>query len=184
MRWQDLFADLEREWEAGDAAERRAEIAERTRAEFARVPFLDRLRGSAGREVALTTRGGHEVRGLLARVGADFVLVVAARHETVVPTRAVATVSGLGDVTADEREVGPVAARLGLCSALRGLAADRAQVGVELHGGRRITGTLQRVGADFVEVAEHPPDEPPRAGRAWRRTALALDAVLMVVRRT
>ncbi|MDQ4085318.1 MAG: hypothetical protein M3165_05820 [Actinomycetota bacterium] len=170
MRWEDLFADLEREWDALAAAGRQAEIAERTRAEYARVRLVDRLRGSEGRRVDLVTRGGRQVCGVLARVGADFVLVTEGRREVLVPLRAVAAAIGLGTASVSDQQAGAVRARLGLGSVLRRIAADRSVVTVAGPGETAWCGTVQRVGADFLELAEHALDETPH--RAHTRTVV------------
>lgn len=181
MRWQDLFADLEREWEALAVAGRQAEIAERTRAELARVTLLDRMRGSEGLAVRATTRGGRDVEGVLVRVGADFALMDAPRTEVLVPIDALASMTGLGDrVTA---AYGPVTSTLGLRSALRGIAADRSVVTVSGAGGEH-TGTVQRVGADFLEIAEHPADEVPRRDSVHRARVVPFAAVDLLRRAT
>jgi hypothetical protein len=154
VRWDDLFGDLEREWDALGEGERRAEVAERTRAEFAQVPLLDRLRGSVGADIAVRTHAGHDLAGRLTRVGADFLLLGASGQEWVVPVRALVWVRRLGPQSVAADAVGPVAARLGLASLLRRVAADRSLVALVPGDGRMLTGRLQRVGADFVELAE------------------------------
>lgn len=163
MGWDDLFADLEREWEGLAESERQAEIAERTRAEFARVTFLDRLRGSEGRHVHLVTRLGEAIEGELTGVGADFALLTSARREYVLPLAAVASSGGLTSASLSEQAAGRVRARLGMGSVLRRIAADRSAVTLVRVDGRALSGTLQRVGADFVELAEHHDGEPRRA---------------------
>jgi hypothetical protein len=182
MRWEDLFADLEQQWEALAEGERQAEIAERTRAEFAQLTVVDRLRGSEGREVRVRTRGGRDVEGRLCRVGADFVLLVLPRRECVLPLSAVSAVTGLGDASLAEGAVGAVRARLGLGSVLRRVAADRSQVSLVVADGAVLNGTLQRVGSDFVEMAVHEPGDALEAARS-RRLTLVPFAALEVVRR-
>jgi hypothetical protein len=182
VRWDDLFADLERQWNALADGDRQAEIAERTRAEMARVALLDRFRGSEERSVRLALRGGGEVAGALVRVGADFVLVESARHESVVPVDALVAVRGLGGTAIPAEAAGPVRARLGLRSVLRRIAADRSVVTLVAADGRALVGTVRRVGADFVELVEHPAEEPPRRADAREAVAVPFGAV-MVVRR-
>jgi hypothetical protein len=182
VRWDELFADLEREWRALGDAERQAEIAERTRAEFAQVRLVDRLRGSEGRHVRLTIREGRPVSGELTRVGADFALLAADRRETLVPLHAVGAVTGLGSAAVSEPEVGAVPARLGLGSVLRRIAADRSVVTLVGTDGVTRSGTVQRVGADFLELAEHVVDELPRA-RHTRGVVLVPLSALVLLRR-
>jgi hypothetical protein len=181
VRWEDLFADLEREWEGLAESERQAEIAERTRAEFAQVRLVDRLRGSEGRNVHLVTRLGEPVDAELTGVGADFVLLASARHEWVLPLAAVGSVAGLGNASLSEQAAGPVRARLGLGSVLRRIAADRSVVTLVGGDGSARSGTLQRVGADFVELAEHAYDEAPR--QASRRVVLVPFEAIVLLRR-
>jgi hypothetical protein len=179
VRWEELFADLEREWDALAGAERQAEIAERTRAEFARLVLVDRLRGSEGRHVRLATWRGRELSGELTVVGADFVLLASGRQEWLVPLVAVGSVSGLGAASVSAQEAGPVRARLGLGSVLRRVAADRSPVTVVGPEQRPVCGTVQRVGADFLELAERPVDDSRRPGR---RLLLPFAAIVLLTR--
>jgi hypothetical protein len=184
VRWDEVFGDLEREWEALGEGERRAEIAERTRAEFARVTLLDRLRGSLGGRVDVHTLCGHDLSGELTRVGADFVLLDAPPHEWVVPVHALLSVHGLGPRSVDSELAGPVAARLGLASMLRRVAADRSLVAITCADGRTVAGRLQRVGADFVEMTAAQPDGPGGGlGRAPGAGALLAFAAITMARR-
>jgi hypothetical protein len=184
VRWEDLFADLERQWDGLADAGRQAEIAERTRAEFARVGLVERLRGSEGRRVRLLARGGHEVAGELSRVGADFVLVTAGRAECLLPLDAVAAVGGLGPESVPAEVAGAVRARLGLGSVLRRVAADRSAVTVVVLDppGRALSGRVQRVGADFLELAEPAPGEPPHPGGGGRVTLVPFAALVLLRR--
>jgi hypothetical protein len=182
VRWEELFADLEREWDSLAGAERRAEIAERTRAEFARLRLLDRLRGSEGRRVGLVTRRGQQVDGVLTRVGADFVLLTTDRRELLVPVAAIAAATGLAAASVAEQEAGAVRARLGLGSVLRRIAADRSVVTVVGPEDTVRVGTVQRVGADFLELAEHPAEETPHP-RNTRGVVLVPFAAIVLVRR-
>jgi hypothetical protein len=184
VRWEELFADLERQWQALAEEERQAEIADRTRAALAQVPLADRLRGSEGAEVRVLTRSGHQVDGTLARVGADFVLLSQPRHECVLAVAAIAAVSGLRAEAVSAQVAGPVRSRLGLGSVLRGVAADRSRVTLTVTGGPALTGTVQRVGADFLEVAEHGADDLARPDRVRRLTVVPFGSVETLRRET
>ena len=161
MRWTYLFADLESQLEGLTDAERDGEVAERTRIETGRLTLLDRLRGAAGHSVSLRCTGVGPCSGRLERVGRDWLLVVEATGaETLVPLQSVLGVGGLGRHSSTQ--VGTL--QLGLRSVLRGIVRDRAPVRLVLLDGTPVDGTLDRVGADFVEIAEHPIGEPRRPG--------------------
>jgi hypothetical protein len=69
-------------------------------------------------------------------------------------------------------------------SALRGIARDRSAVQVHLVDPTAgiLHGTVDRVGADFVDVAEHPAGEPRRP-REVRASVLVPLAALAALRR-
>jgi len=65
---------------------------------------------------------------------------------------------------------------------LRGIARDRSAVRLLLRDGSALAGTVDRVGADFVELAAHPAGELRR--RVEVRDVLVVPtAALAVVRR-
>ena len=181
MRWQRLFADLQAEFDAAEAAAERAEDASRRRAETGAVRLVDRLAGALGRPLTLRCRGAGDVAGVLVEVGADWLLLADdGRREVLVATSTVRTVAGLGRATAPAEDPGPVRARLDLRRALRGLARDRSVVQVVLDDGAVYVGTVDGVGADHVELAEHAADQPRRAAAVRGVRAIALPAVAVV----
>ena len=164
MRWQQLFADLQAQFEAEEVALEQAEAGSRMRAEVGAVALGDRLRGASGFPLVLGCRGAGTVAGVLREVGADWLLVEeSSARQCLVSLAAVRSVAGLGRRTAAPEPAGPVRGRLDLRRALRGLARDRSAVQVVLDDGSVLSGTLDRVGADYVELAEHPTDLPRRA---------------------
>jgi hypothetical protein len=180
MRWQQLFADLSAQFEEAASAEQRTDVAARARTEAAAVALADRLRGARGGEVALQCRGAGWVRGRLTDAGRDWVLLDDERGgELLVALAAVRVAGGLGRLTGAPEE-GPVRSRLDLGRARRGLARDRSAVVVVLDDGALLSGTVDRVGADFVELARHEPDEPRRASAVREVQAVAIAAVAVV----
>ena len=181
MRWERLFADLEAQFAAQATDDENGEAASRARYEHGRVLLADRLRGSRGWQVSLSCRGTGELTGRLVDVGVDWLLLTDAMgRELLVSAGAVRAVGGLGATTAPGDEAGPVTRRLDLRRALRGLARDRAPVQCLLDDGSVLTGTVDRVGADFLELAEHPLDVPRRRDAVSGVRAVVLDAVAAV----
>ena len=181
MRWQQLFADLQAQFEAEEAAVDRAESASRARAEVGAVGIADRLRGAVGNPVTLGCGRAGTVAGTLVEVGPDWLLVEDERSRTcLVALSAVRSVAGLGRRTAAAEPAGPVRGRLDLRRALRGLARDRSVVQVVLDDGSVLGGTLDRVGADYVELAEHPADLPRRAEAVQGVRAVVIGRIAVV----
>lgn len=166
MRWMQLFADLESQAEALVTAELDSEVAERSRIDTGRLTLADRLRAAEGHPVQLRCSGAGAIAGRLDRVGPDWLLVAAAAgSEVLMPIGSLLAVAGLGRGSAP---AAPGTVAPGLRSALRAVARDRAPVRVVLTDGVPVDGTLDRVGADYLEVAEHPPGEPRRAAAVIR----------------
>ena len=180
MRWQQLFADLEARFEAEQEAAERAETSSRARHELGSLRFVDRLGGAVGSPVVLLCRGAGQVSGTLDEVGSDWLLLDDEGRELLVATAAVRAVSGLGRRTAAAEDTGTVAGRLDLRRALRGLARDRASVQIVLDEGTAVSGTIDRVGADYLELAEHPADLHRRASAVQGVRTVLLDAVVLV----
>jgi hypothetical protein len=181
MRWQQLFADLQAQFDEEEAAAERGDAASRARAEVGAVRLMERLRGALGLPVVLGCRGAGSVAGVLADAGVDWLLLAGdGGRENLVALRSVRTVGGLGRRTAVPEPAGGVWSRLDLRRALRGLARDRSAVQVVLDDGVVLAGTLDRVGADYVELAEHPADQPRRSEAVQGVRAVVLEAIAVV----
>ena len=182
MRWQQLFADLEAQFTAAASAAELAESASRARAEGGSVQFTERLAGALGQPVRLRCRGAGQVAGVLTEVGPDWVLLSAEEgRELLVVTNSVTLASGLVRRTHAVVEDRP-RIRTDLRRALRGLVRDRSTVALTLVDEGRVTGTLDRIGADFVEIAEHEAGEPRRAAAVRAVHAVPVAALAVVAR--
>ncbi len=182
MRWTYLFADLEAQAAGLADVELDGEVAERARIETGRLTFVARLRGAVGHPVALRCAGAGPCSGRLDQVGVDWLLVSeTSGAEVLVPLRSLLGVGGLG-----RHSSVPAAAprvEMGFRVVLRGIARDRAPVRLVLGDGTPVDGTIDRVGADYLEIAEHPVGEPRRPGRVRGVRTVPLPAVGILRRR-
>lgn len=180
MRWDELFGDLEGQWRALEQAEFAAEVADRTRREQARLLLRDRLRAQVGRPLSLNVCGAGPVRGDLLEAGPDWLRLASGNADYLIALQAVTALTGLSARSAPPETLGVVASRLDLRFALRSLARARLAVLVRLTDGQARHGTFDRVGADFAELAEHPPDEARRAQSVRATVTIPLIAIALV----
>ena len=155
-RWERLFADLEAQFAESEVGEMRAEVADRTRAELAKLRMADRLRAAPPvHELSIWTVGGATARGPVRSSGPDWVLLAEPGGiETVVALASAIKIAGLGRRASVPGSEGRVAGRLRLSYVLRGIARDRAPVVVSLIDGSTLTGIIDRVGADHIDVGQ------------------------------
>ncbi len=77
---------------------------------------------------------------------------------------------------------------MNLRHALRGLARDRSPIALVVSGGvgepaalyTEVTGTIDRIGADFLEMALHAPWEPRRTASVRSIVLVPLEAIVLV----
>jgi len=162
VAWEDelfaLFDDLEQQAEALYDAERDADLADRSRAEYAQVTLASRLMASVDRELTLELRGVGQVSGTLQRLGVDWCLVHGSGQDWIARIPAVTRVRGASERSVPEVAWSPLAG-LGLGSALRRIADSRSPCRVHLVDGAQHEVVLSRVGRDFVEAVG--PDGQP-----------------------
>jgi hypothetical protein len=183
VRWDELFADLEAQLDGAATAELAGEVADRTRREVAALSFVDRARAAVGHPVRIQLPCPEDVSGLLLEVGAQWLLLRdEAGRDVLVPWTAVVSVVGLGLRSVDPTEGGQVFRRLGLASALRAIARDRAAVLVGLVDASIVSGTLDRVGLDFVEISEHAVGEARRPGQVSAVRTVAHLGIVTITR--
>jgi hypothetical protein len=181
VRWERLFDDVEAQLEAADRAELAGEVADRTRREVARLRLVDRLRASIGADLALRVAGAGALSGRLRRAGEGWLLLAPdSGPPAFVLTAAVLTVDGLPAAALEPGSEGPVRARLDVGHALRAVARDRSAVAVVLRDGSRLDGTLDRVGADFADLALHPAGEARREAAVRSVRAVSFEGMAVV----
>lgn len=172
MRWDRFFEDLEDQLDSEWEAERAALDTEAERLRLSQVSLRERIVALVDDPRAHTAHllGGGTAHGRVARVGADWVAVVAgdarAGTATIVPLWAIAHIAAPADaVLASVRSARPGAAsarRMGFGFVLRDLVRRRIPVSLQLPDAQTLTGTLDRAGADHLDVALHDAGAPRR----------------------
>ncbi len=155
MRWDALFDDMEAQLAASERLELDAEIADRARAETAAVELADRLRGSLGRRIGVYLASGSAFEGTLSHAGSESLVLAEPGHQLLIPYAAAVRYLGLSRLAVTEPS--RVRQRLGLTSALRALARDRAGLAVLVSRGSAgestLHGVIDRVGRDHLDLA-------------------------------
>lgn len=176
MRWDHLFDDLAGQLEHELQAEQADLQHEEERLRLGRLPLRERLvslRDSgdpAFRIIRCRLRSAEVVRVSLRTVGRDWIAgdldEPPGRDQAIMPFAAIdalllspeQAVRSL-EPTVERSEL---AARLGIAFLLRDLCRRRAVVTVRTASGAA-TGTIDRVGRDHLDLAEHDRDQPRRS---------------------
>jgi hypothetical protein len=154
--------------------------AARTRRERALVGVPERLLGHRGRTLQLRLLGGQVLAGEVVDVGLDWCLLAeTVGRSALVPTSAFLMLSGLTGA-ATTGSVATMARRFGFGHAARGLSRDRAVVALADVSGSTMTGTIDAVGADALELSEHAPDLPRRPENVLARRVVPFAAIASV----
>jgi len=187
MRWEQLFGDLAARFDDLADADLMAEMADRQRVAAGTISMVERIAGALGRPIRLRTVAGITVTGTLRRVGPDWLLLQEGPgREVVLALRATTIVEGLSAATGVAMT--GIERRLNLRHALRGLARDRSPIALVVSGGvgepaalyTEVTGTIDRIGADFLEMALHAPWEPRRTASVRSIVLVPLEAIVLV----
>lgn len=186
MRWTDLFDDLEAQLAAHEASELRDEVAEHTRAAWGTVRLTERLLADLGRRVRLVLRGAGPVEGVLEEVAREWLVLrdgaIHRPRETLVVLSNLLSVQGLSG-RSDAGRSSLRAHPLALTQALRALSRERAVVRCALLDGVSMTGTIDRVGADHLDLSSHPEDLPRRSKDVQSVVTVPHAAVVCLTRR-
>ena len=195
MRWDNLFEDLEGQLEHELSAEELDIRAEEERLRLSRLLLRDRLfavhESHPDEAVTLTLADGLVLRVRPRTFGrdwfsADLVDESARAGQGIVPIAAIGSLAleksqvapSLG-ATLEQAITGSLAARLSLAFVLRDLCRRRAALDLRTPTGV-VHGTIDRVGRDHLDLAEHAAGEPRRDAAVMRVRIIPLAQVLLV----
>jgi hypothetical protein len=196
MRWDDLFDDLESQLEQELGAEEVDVLAEEERLRLGRLTLRDRLvvvtrpGERMPEELSVVLHDGQLLSILVRTIGRDWLageLAGPRRGSVLVPLAAIASVlpsgeqlarSVNGDLASDASIA--LSARLGMSFVLRDLCRRRAAVELCTRAESRLHGTLDRVGRDHVDLAEHEAGVPRRAAAVTRIRILPIEHLVLV----
>jgi hypothetical protein len=177
VRWDELFGDLAAQWDAEERRELDAEVADRTRRERAAIGLYERLAAAADSVVSIHLVDRTTVSGPVADVGDGWVLLgQQPGGAALVPFTAFVSLAGVANRAAGSA----TGRRFGLGYALRGLSRDRAVVAVSDLSGAVVTGTIDAVGRDHLELSEHAADLPRRSENVTGRRLVPYSALVLV----
>ncbi|MFC8680984.1 hypothetical protein ACFT30_05635 [Microbacterium ureisolvens] len=174
MRWDRFFDDLEDQLASEWEAERAALDTEAERLRLSRVLLAERLTLLSARDATPVTASfefldGATLRAAVTGVGADWVALAPAEGPAGAVVAPFSALVAIGMPHADLLRTArpspprsPLADRLTFGFVLRDLVRRRAGVAVHLASGRRLTGTIDRAGADHLDLALHEPGAPRR----------------------
>ena len=148
MRWDELFTELEAEYNAALREETEAELADMVHAEAATIRFADRDRGRVGERLTVRLRNGQTRQGYVKEANNVWSMLHEDHRRYLIPHRGVAFAWPLGGAAAG---VEGLAARLTLGYALRALAGAGIEVRLVTEGGEH-RGRIGKVGADFCDL--------------------------------
>ncbi len=190
MRWDNLFDDLESQLEQELDAEDIDLLAEEERLRLGRLGLRDRLRAMAATDgsIRMILTDGTRVAIDIGALGRDWIAGELRGDgnfsaSCVIPMSAIAgcvpspTQSAASVVAEPGTGLGSLASRLGLPFVLRDLCRRRAAVHIRTRH-ELLHGTIDRVGRDHFDLAEH---EPGAARRELSVRAIRLVHVAEIV---
>lgn len=148
MRWDELFTELEAEYNAVLREDTEAEIAEMVHAEAATIPLADRIRDRVGERLTVQLRNGQTRQGVLNEANNAWLMLHEEHRRYLIPHHGVAYAWPLGGAAS---KIDGIAGRLTLGYALRVLAGAGIEVRLVTEGGEQ-QGRIGIVGADFCDL--------------------------------
>jgi hypothetical protein len=198
MRWQNLFDDLEGQLEHELGAEGLDVAAEEERLRIGRLTLRDRLSaslattedGTRRQSVTVVLTDGRRLAPMISATGRDWIAGEldgsGPRRSVVIPLPAIAGIildpsgievrSGTGPLPESPTDL---SARLGIAFVLRDLCRRRSPIDV-VTTSERLHGTIDRVGRDHLDLAEHPAGEFRRRSAVAKIRLLPFDALLWI----
>jgi hypothetical protein len=173
-----VFEELEAEFEAGLRREAEQETAAAIRAQVGATTLWEQLARRVGAE-AVARAGAHAVRGTVVASYPDFLVIQDPQGGQHLVRAQAATLA----LTPGQEPLQPAPAaarRFHLALALRELARRREPVRIELLDGNTVTGTIEAVGSDHLELAEHEVGEARREAAVRARRFAAFTAIAFV----
>ncbi|GAA1926017.1 hypothetical protein GCM10009775_17800 [Microbacterium aoyamense] len=187
MRWDRFFDDLEDQLASEWEAERAALDTEAERLRLSRVSLRDRLQALAGSDrpaATFETADGSRHVATVTGVGADWVGLASAEGRArgmIVPLTSIEAVGMPHAELLHSARPAPatssIVERMTLGFVLRDLARRRSAVVVHLMRGRSLAGTIDRAGADHLDLALHEPGTPRRADVVTGHRVVAFGAI-------
>jgi hypothetical protein len=175
-----VFDDLEAEFEAGLRREAEQETTAAVRAELGSTVLWEQLARRVDSQ-AVVFAGPRTLRGRVAASYPEFLVLRGddgAEH--LIRYGPASSFALPAEPPALRPTPGPAVRRYQFALALRELARRREPVKVILVDGTGVDGTIEAVGSDYLEVAEHDPGEARRRAAVRARRFVGFAAVVAV----
>ncbi len=177
-----LLADADSALAADESLERDLEVDDRIRHEWGAIGIIDRIAAHKGQVVRITMRGAGLVEGYVEDVAVDWIMLTRPGRDTYLMAGAILGARGLSSVARDPHTVKKTDLARNATSLLREFASARSTVSLVLIDGSCLEGTVDRAGADHVELAIHPTDTPRRTRNVTETICVPFTAVAVVSR--
>ena len=175
-----VFDELEAEFEDGLRREAEQETVAAVRAELGSTVLWEQLARRVGTEM-VAFAGATVLRGSAVASYPEFLVLRGADGaEHLIPYGPAVSVALPAEAAPLRPTPGPAVRRYQLALALRELARRREPVTVQLVDGTAVAGTIEAVGSDYLEVAEHDLGEARRRAAVRARRFIGLAAVVAV----
>ena len=151
-----MLADADSAAAAEQVLERDAEVADRIHVTWGRITLADRLAAADGSQVRIHVRAGGEplwVAGSVADAGRDWCKIATSSGPIYVNVEQIISVAGLSGAAADPEQRSAISAARGFTQILRPLCRGGISVMAVTTDGRHLTGHIDRVGADHLDLA-------------------------------